>query len=102
MRIARVVGTVTMSAQHDSYRSAALRVVRALTLDDLLGSQVATGDELVAWDELGAGEGSLIALAEGPEAAQPFRPEQKAVDAYVTALLDTVEITHRPSVGLKS
>ena len=41
-----------------------------------------TADPLVVWDELGAGNGSLIALSEGAEAAQPFRPDIKPVDAY--------------------
>ena len=47
---------------------------------------------MVAWDELGTRYGDLIALSEGPEAAQPFRPEIKAVDAYATALIDQLNI----------
>ncbi len=45
---------------------------------------------MIAWDELGAGSGSRISIAEGPEAAQPFRPEIKPVDCYVSAILDDV------------
>ena len=44
------------------------------------------------YDELGAGIGSRIALSEGGEAAQPFRPEIKPVDAYNAAVLDQVEM----------
>ena len=51
-------------------------------------------DTLVVWDDLGAGEGSLIALSEGGEAAQPFRPDLKPIDAYCAAILDNV---HLPS-----
>ncbi len=35
-----------------------------------------------------------IALAEGPEAAQPFLPEVKPVDAYAAAILDQLEVDH--------
>jgi ethanolamine utilization protein EutN len=51
----------------------------------------------VAWDDLGAGEGQLVAFSEGGEAAQPFRPADKPVDAYVAALLDRLDITGGPS-----
>ena len=47
---------------------------------------------MVVWDDNGAGLGSLIAISEGAEAAQPFRPELKAVDAYAAAILDDVDI----------
>jgi hypothetical protein len=34
----------------------------------------------------------LIAISEGAEAAQPFRPELKPVDAYCAAILDSVDL----------
>ena len=52
-------------------------------------------DDLVAWDDLGAGIGDLIATSEGAEAAQPFRPEAKPVDVYNAAILDQVDIRIR-------
>ena len=42
-------------------------------------------------DELGAGIGSRIAISEGREAAMPFHPEIKPVDAYNAAILDRLE-----------
>ncbi len=36
--------------------------------------------------------GALIAISEGGEAAQPFYPAQKPVDAYNAALLDDVQL----------
>ena len=51
------------------------------------------GEELVVYDELGAGQGSLIAISEGGEAAQPFYPNMKPVDAYNGAILDSVDVT---------
>ena len=49
-------------------------------------------ETLVVWDELGSGQGQLIALSEGGEAAQPFRPELKPVDSYNAAILDTIDV----------
>ena len=44
------------------------------------------------YDDLGAGLGSRIAVSEGGEAAQPFLPEMKPVDAYNAAILDTIDV----------
>jgi len=50
---------------------------------------------VVVWDELGASVGSIIAVADGGEAAQPFRPELKPVDAYNSAILDEINIQYQ-------
>lgn len=92
MRIAQVIGSVTLNRALPSFQGARLRLVVPLSLDELAAKSRGVGDEVVAWDELGAGIGSLIGLSEGPEASQPFRPEIKPVDAYAAALLDQVEI----------
>jgi ethanolamine utilization protein EutN len=39
---------------------------------------------------LGAGVGNRIAFSEGREAAQPFHPDMKPIDAYNAAILDTI------------
>ena len=92
MRIAKVVGTVTLNRCHPSFIGARLRLVVPLSLAELKGEQQPQAEELVAWDDNAAGIGSLIALSEGAEASQPFRPEIKAVDAYASAILDEVNI----------
>jgi ethanolamine utilization protein EutN len=92
MRIARVFGSVTLSRSHPSFVGARLKLAVPLTLANLVGQSQATDDEVVVWDELGAGERSLIALSEGAEAAQPFRPEIKPVDAYAAALIDRLDL----------
>ncbi|HMP05754.1 MAG TPA: EutN/CcmL family microcompartment protein, partial [Lacipirellulaceae bacterium] len=53
-------------------------------------------ETLVVWDELGAAPGALIAVSEGGEAAQPFRPHLKPVDAYCAAILDNVHLPSPP------
>ena len=52
----------------------------------------ADGEDFVMYDDLGAGLGSRIAMSEGGEAAQPFLPADKPVDAYNAAILDQINI----------
>ena len=92
MRIAKVVGTVTLNRCHPCFSGARLRLVVPLSLTELKGAVQPKADEMVVWDENGAGIGSLIAVSEGAEATQPFRPELKAVDAYASAILDEVNV----------
>jgi ethanolamine utilization protein EutN len=92
MRIAKVVGTVTLNRCHPSFVGARLRLVVPLSLSDLRGQTQPSADEMVAWDDQGAGVGSLVAVSEGSEASQPFRPELKPVDAYASAILDEINL----------
>lgn len=85
------MGTVTLSRCHPTFCAARLRLAVPLSLDEIRGAE-AQAEELVVWDERGAGLGSLIAVSEGAEAAQPFRPDFKPVDAYATAILDEVNL----------
>ena len=91
MRIAKVVGTVTLNRCHPSFVGARLRLVVPLSLAELRG-QPPQADEVVVWDDHSAGLGNLVAMSEGAEAAQPFRPELKPVDAYSSAILDHIEL----------
>jgi ethanolamine utilization protein EutN len=93
MRIAKVVGTVTLNRCHPSFTGARLRLVVPLTLAELRGEREPQADEVVVWDDQSAGIGNLVAMSEGAEASQPFRPELKPVDAYAAAILDEVNVT---------
>jgi ethanolamine utilization protein EutN len=92
MRIAKVVGTVTMNQPHPSMVGARLRLIVPLSLAELRDGVAPQADEIVAWDDLGAGIGSLVAISEGAEAAQPFRPNYKPIDVYISAILDHLDI----------
>jgi ethanolamine utilization protein EutN len=92
MRIAQIVGTVTLSHLHPTFKGARLKLAVPLSLSNLTGRTEPEYDPVVVWDELGVGIGDKIALAEGPEAAQPFRPEIKPVDAYNAAILDRIDL----------
>jgi microcompartment protein CcmK/EutM len=107
MKLHRVVGSVTLNRCHPSYRGAQLRAIEPLEPSQLWGEheshQAGEPPELlVAWDDLGAGLGSTVAVSDGGEAAQPFRPDLKAVDAYCAAILDTVSIDRQAMKQLKT
>ena len=95
MRIATIIGTVTLVRSHPSMAGASFRLAVPLSLANLTGASDEIAEELVVYDELGAGIGSRIAMSEGGEAAQPFRPEIKPVDAYNAAILDRIEMANR-------
>jgi ethanolamine utilization protein EutN len=92
MRIGRVIGTVTLNRCHESLYGGRYRVVVPQSLANLRGQSHEEAEELIAYDELGAGEDSLIAISEGAEAAQPFRPQIKPLDAYCAAILDSIDL----------
>ena len=98
MRVAQVVGTVTLNRWHPSLTGARFKLVVPLSLADLAEEGGASAEEIVAYDELGAGVGNRIAISEGREAAQPFYPDVKPIDAYNAAILDTITI-HVPEAG---
>ena len=92
MRIADVIGRVTLSQCHASVRGATWLLGVPLTAEGLRGDVAGRGEPFVIYDELGAAPGSLIAVSEGAEAAAPFYPEVKPLDGYNAAILDTVNI----------
>jgi ethanolamine utilization protein EutN len=47
---------------------------------------------LVIYDDLGAGVGSRVGFSEGGEAAAPFHPDKKPVDAYCACIIDQLNI----------
>ncbi|HZZ73410.1 MAG TPA: EutN/CcmL family microcompartment protein [Pirellulales bacterium] len=96
MRIGKVIGSVTLVRCHPTLTGGAYRVALPLSLANLRGQQPAAAEELVLYDDLGAGDGSLIAFSEGGEAAQPFYPDQKPIDAYNAALLDRIDLDLAP------
>lgn len=92
MRIADVIGTVTLSRVHPTLGGSRWVIAVPLSLEGLKADRP-DGEDLVAYDELGAGPGARVALGEGGEAAAPFLPNKKPVDAYCACLLDRVVIT---------
>lgn len=92
MRIAEVIGTVTLIRAHPNLTHPRLKLAIPLSLDNLLSHQPLGLESLVVYDELGAGIGSRILLSEGGEASRPFHPDAKPIDAYNSGILDEIEI----------
>jgi ethanolamine utilization protein EutN len=92
MRIGEVIGTVTLSRAHPSLVGARWIVVVPCSLKALRGGLRGDGEDVVAYDNLGARAGDRIGFSEGVEAAAPFHPEKKPLDAYCACILDQVSI----------
>ncbi|HEY4760218.1 MAG TPA: EutN/CcmL family microcompartment protein [Thermoguttaceae bacterium] len=91
MRIADVIGTITLNRWHPSLTGKQLKLAAPLSWDNLAGNFNDRLDEIVVLDELGAGVGCRIGVSEGREAAVPFHPDPVPVDAYNAAILDSLE-----------
>ncbi|MCA1684849.1 MAG: carbon dioxide concentrating mechanism protein CcmL [Planctomycetia bacterium] len=88
MRIAEVIGRVTLSRRHPSLKSGRLVVALPMPVEALRDGAPKRGEEVIAFDELGASPGGLIGLSEGREAANPFGKVKTPIDAYCACLLD--------------
>jgi ethanolamine utilization protein EutN len=92
MRLCEVIGSVTLSRWHPSLTGASWKLVVPFEQSALRGDAAGRGEPFIVFDELGAGNGSMIAVSEGAEAAAPFHPDVKPVDGYNAAILDSIEI----------
>lgn len=92
MRVMESIGTVTLSRCHPSLRSAVWKLAVPLTHAGLLGDASGRTEPVVICDELGAGTGSVLAVSESAEAAAPFHPDTKPIDAYNAAILNELNI----------
>jgi len=90
MRIAEVIGTVTLSRCHPSVTGFRWIIGAPFSLKGLKAG-IPDGEPLVIFDNLGAGNGQKISFAEGGEAAVPFVP-QRPVDAYCSCILDQLNL----------
>jgi ethanolamine utilization protein EutN len=92
MRIAEVIGSVTLSRVHPALVGARWLIGVPFSLEGLR-QEKPDGEDLVVFDQLGAGPGSRIGFSEGGEAAAPFLPEKKPVDAYCASILDQLVVS---------
>jgi len=71
-----------------------------MTASELTSISPPQGESLVVWDDLGAGLGETVCFSEGGEAVQPFKPDAKPVDAYLAAIIDTLNVDQRLIEGM--
>ena len=92
MRVAEVIGNLTLSACHPTLDGATWLIAVPLSAEGIAGQRGGRGEPVVLYDECRAGHGAVIAVAEGPESSNPFLPEKKPLDAYNAAILDSIDI----------
>lgn len=103
MRIARVLGTVTLGRRLPELKAGSLLIAEPLDGGAVRSPNASgrrstpTSDVLVCFDELGAGVGQLVAVSEGREATMPFVPDRVPIDAYCSAILDQVHVNEKRS-----
>ncbi len=96
MRIAEVIGKVTLSRWHPALTGYRWLIGVPYSLKALRAEQP-DGEDLIILDELGAGIGDRIGVSEGVEAAVPFYPNKKPVDAYCACILDSISLDEKAS-----
>jgi len=92
MRVAEVIGTVTLSRRLENVAGGRFVIVRPQSLEAIRDGQASDAETLVAYDELSAAPGCRVAISEGREASAPFHPRLVPVDAYCSAILDEVSV----------
>jgi ethanolamine utilization protein EutN len=92
MRIAEVIGRVTLSRSHPNLRNARYVIALPLPRAALVEGSPDRGESLVVYDSMGASPGALIGLSEGREAANPFGKQKTPVDAYCACLIDRIDL----------
>ena len=94
MRIAEIIGSVTLARGHPLLAGSRYIIGVPCSLSALRTGR-GDGEDLVMVDEFGSGLGSLVTFSEGAEAAAPYHPKKVPVDAYVAALLDAIDLPER-------
>ena len=92
MRVGEVIGKVTLSKCNSMVSGGTWLVVVPLNVAGLKGDAAGRDEAVIVYDELGASPGSKIGFSEGGEAANPFAPNYKPLDAYNACILDTIEV----------
>jgi len=98
MRIAQVIGRVTLSLQDPSYKGGRWLMVNPLDAEQFNGAcatppALSPQFSLIAYDNIGAGDGDIVGIVEGAEATAPF-DFPIPIDAITVAIFDS--LTYQP------
>lgn len=104
MRVAQVIGRVTMSIQDPSFKGGRWLMVNPLDagqFNDACGKapKITAQSTLVAYDNLGAGDGDIVGIVEGAEATAPF-DFPIPIDAITVAIFDS--LSYEPPLSKSS
>ena len=94
MRVGKVVGSLSLTQSHPSLKGKRWVLAVPQSLGALARREGSQPEELVVIDELGAQPDDLIGFSEGGEAAFPYFPEKKPVDAYAACIVDDLQLDH--------
>ena len=89
MIIAKVLGTVVATVKDPGFEGKKLVIVQAHVLKE--GQLVPGNTMIIANDDLGAGEGDLVAVSQGSSARMAPSMKNTATDAVVVALIDRID-----------
>ncbi len=92
MKLAHVIGRVTLSRQDPAYKGGRFLVVQPYAKEQFAGAPMtplAKGNSFVVYDNLGASTGNTIGIIEGSEATAPF-DNPTPIDALSAAIIDEV------------
>jgi len=93
MILARVEGTVVATKKTAKMTGSKFLFVRPLLVDPALPAAFKTGNNtLVVVDELGAGEGDVVLVAQGSSARLGANDKDTPLDAIVIGIVDTVDV----------
>ena len=89
MTLGKVIGTVWATRKDEQLTGMKLQLVQALDLD---GNAKSTF--VVAVDTVGAGVGETVLYAQGSSARQTDLTRNKPIDAVITAIVDTMDVSY--------
>jgi microcompartment protein CcmK/EutM len=94
MRVAQVIGRVTLNVQDPSFKGGRWLMCNPVELAHFNTACHTTPPlskefSLVAYDNLGAGEGDIVGIVEGAEATAPF-DHDIPIDAITVAIFDSL------------
>jgi microcompartment protein CcmK/EutM len=101
MRVAQVIGRVTLSIQDPSFKGGRWLMVNpldAVQFNDACHKAPSLTSQLslVAYDNMGAGDGDIVGIVEGAEATAPF-DFPIPIDAITVAIFDS--LSYEPPVS---
>ena len=101
MRVAQVIGRVTLSIQDPSFKGGRWLMVNPLDAAQFNDAchkapSLTSQFSLVAYDNMGAGDGDIVGIVEGAEATAPF-DFPIPIDAITVAIFDSLSYQPLPS-----
>ena len=90
MKLARVIGRVVSTVKVESFQGVKLLLVQAL--DENKNN---TGDAIVCFDTIGAGEGELVYYETSKEASRVLETVMNPCDAAIMGIVDEVYLNEK-------